>query len=178
MNWIDSVIPWTAPKHSKLFDISRVLLGVFIFYKGVTFTQNSGILFDYLDIFLGQFTDYSGETFSQNSSNFQEISGSLNLIITVFLSFYLTTAHLIGGASLVLGFFTRWMCLMQIPILLAAVFLINLPIGFTSIANSIELGVSIIILIGLVYFFIKGAGEISIDYLRRRDMMQMENHMI
>ena len=150
MNWIDSVIPWTVPKHNKWFDISRILLGAFIFYKGITFTQNSGELFDYLHVLPGEFADFSGNTLTQDSTNLQEMSGSLNLVLTVYLFLYLITAHLIGGAALVLGLFTRWMCLMQIPILLVAVFLINLPKGFISIANSIELSISIVILIGLI----------------------------
>lgn len=177
MNWIDSVVPWTAPKHNKWFDNLRILLGVFIFYKGVTLTQNSGELFNSLNVLLGDFTVSSGESLAQNNPYLLEISGSINFIFA-FLYIYLITAHLIGGASIILGLFTRWMCLIQLPILLIAVFLVNFPKGFVSMANSIELGFSIIILIGLAYYFVMGAGENSLDAVRRRDIQQMEDHQV
>jgi len=103
------------------------------------------------------------------------MSETVNVILAAFLSTYLTTAHLIGGALLAFELFTRWMSLIQIPILFGAVFLVNLPKGFLSMAGNIEFGSSIIVLVGLVFFFVLGAGPNSIDELRRRGMWQMED---
>ena len=149
MNWLDSLEPWAEPKRNKWFDYLRILLGLFIIYKGITFTQNIPEL--------------------------QEMT--VNVMLAAFLSSYVTTAHLIGGALLVLGLFTRWMCLIQIPILLGAVFLVNFPKGFLSMAGNIELGTSIIVLTGLVLFFVMGAGSSSIDELRRRDKQRLEDRV-
>jgi uncharacterized membrane protein YphA (DoxX/SURF4 family) len=44
------------------------------------------------------------------------------------LGHYVVFAHLLGGLWLVLGMFTRAACIVQIPILLAAVFVIKMPI--------------------------------------------------
>jgi putative oxidoreductase len=149
MNLLDSLEPWAAPKRSKLFDYLRILLGLFIVYKGITFTRNIPEL--------------------------QEMSETVNVMLAAFLSSYVTTAHLIGGALLVFGLFTRWMSLIQIPILLGAVFLVNFPKGFLSMAGNIELGSSIIVLVGLVFFLVLGAGENSIDELRRKDKQRLED---
>ncbi len=149
MNWLDSLEPWAEPKRNKWFDYLRILLGLFIIYKGITFTLNIPEL--------------------------QEMTETVNVMLAAFLSSYVTTAHLIGGALLVLGLFTRWMCLIQIPILLGAVFLVNFPKGFLSMAGNIELGTSIIVLTGLVFFFVMGAGSSSIDELRRRDQQRLED---
>ena len=149
MNLLDSLEPWAEPKRNKLFDYLRIILGVFIVYKGVTFTQNITAL--------------------------QEMSETVNVMLSAFLSTYVPTAHLIGGALLVFGLFTRWMTVIQIPILLGAVFLVNFPKGFLLVAGNIELGTSIIVLIGLIFFFFMGAGEISIDAMRRRDKQRLED---
>jgi putative oxidoreductase len=149
MNLLDSMEPWAEPKRNKLFDYLRIILGVFIVYKGVTFTQDITAL--------------------------QEMSETVNVMLAAFLSSYVTTVHMIGGALLVFGLFTRWMCLIQIPILLGAVFLVNFPKGFLSMAGNIEFGTSIIVLIGLVFFFFMGAGANSIDAMRRRDKQRLED---
>jgi uncharacterized membrane protein YphA (DoxX/SURF4 family) len=67
------------------------------------------------------------------------------------------------------------MCLVQIPVLAGAVIFVNYPKGFLSVAGTMEFGTSIIVLIGLVFFFLVGAGQLSIDELRRRDMQRLEN---
>jgi len=148
MNLLDQMEPWAEPKRNKVFDYLRIVLGLFIIYKGVTFTQNI--------------------------TELQQMSETVNIMLAAFLSTYVTTAHLIGGALLAFGLFTRWMSLIQIPILLGAVFLVNFPKGFMSMAGNIELTESIIVLIGLGFFFVMGAGVNSIDELRRRDKQRLE----
>lgn len=149
MNWLDSMEPWAQPKRNKFLDYLRIALGIFIIYKGVTFIQNI--------------------------TELQQMSETVNVMLAAFLSTYVTTAHLIGGALLAFGLFTRWMCLIQIPILLGAVFLVNFPKGFMSMAGNIEFTESIIVLIGLTFFFVMGAGATSIDELRRKDKQRLED---
>jgi uncharacterized membrane protein YphA (DoxX/SURF4 family) len=148
MNLLDSLESWAEPKRFKWFAYLRILLGLFIVYKGITFTQNIPQL--------------------------QEMSTTINVMMAAAMSTYVTTAHLIGGALLTVGLFTRWMCLVQIPILFGAVILINYPKGFLSVAGNIEFGTSVIVLIGLLFFFLIGAGSYSIDEIRRRDMQRLE----
>ena len=47
-----------------------------------------------------------------------------------FLAWYLIVAHLVGGALLVLGLWTRGAALVQVPIMASAVFLLHFGQGF------------------------------------------------
>jgi uncharacterized membrane protein YphA (DoxX/SURF4 family) len=149
MNLLDSLEPWAGPKRRKWFDYLRITLGAFIVYKGILFTQDIPQL--------------------------QELSKTVNVMLAGFLSTYVTSVHMIGGALLVVGLFTRWMCLLQIPILIGAVFFVNYPKGYLSVGGESELGTSIIVLIGLVFFTIFGAGSYSIDEIRRRDKQRLND---
>jgi uncharacterized membrane protein YphA (DoxX/SURF4 family) len=65
-------------------------------------------------------------------------------------------AHIIGGILLILGFLTRFACLIQIPILLGAIIFINLASDGLKPYN--ELFLSVIVLLLLCYFLIAGNG--------------------
>ena len=79
---------------------------------------------------------------------------------------YTEGKEVVGGFFIVIGLFTRWAALIQIPILLGAVFFVNVPKGI--FAGQSELGLSIIILLLLCFFFVEGGGPISMDdYFRR-----------
>lgn len=140
MNLLDRMEPWAEPKRQSWFDYIRIILGLYIVYKGVFFTMNIPLL--------------------------QEMSSAVNIMSTAFLSSFILAVHLIGGALITLGLFTRWMCFLQLPILIGAVFFVNLSDGFSSGG---ELTISIIVLLGLCFFFVFGTGEYSIDAIRRRD---------
>ena len=71
-----------------------------------------------------------------------------------------------GGILIATGLITRWAVIFQIPILLGAVFFVNLPNGFTPI-NS-EPGFSIAVLVLLIFFLFYGSGDFSLDnYLKK-----------
>jgi putative oxidoreductase len=46
------------------------------------------------------------------------------------LAWYLIVAHSVGGTLLILGLWTRWAALAQVPIIASAFFLLHLPQGF------------------------------------------------
>lgn len=148
MNLLDSMEPWAEPKRHKIFDYLRIILGIFIVYKGIIFT---------IDI-----------------PELQTMTAQVSVMLGAFLSTFVTAVHLIGGTLLMLGLFTRWMSLLQIPILAGAVIFVNYPKGFLSVAGTTELSTSIIVLIGLLLFFALGSGEKSIDEIRRRDKKRLE----
>jgi putative oxidoreductase len=60
--------------------------------------------------------------------------------------------------------------LIQLPVLIGAVFLVNAPKGFLSLGNHMELEISLVVMAGLLIFMIFGAGRYSIDEKRRRDV--------
>ena len=70
---------------------------------------------------------------------------------------------------ILLGVYTRFACLIQLPILIGAVFLVNAPKGFLSLGQHMELWLSILVLVGLITFVVFGAGKFSVDAIRRRE---------
>lgn len=140
MGMLHQLQQWSTTHHPKWLVLLRVALGVSLMLKGISFISNNVSL----QILL------QGTSFA-----------SQNWLTTV-----IPWVHLLGGFFIVIGLFTRWSVLVQIPILLGAVFLINIPRG--AFAGQSELGLSIIILVMLCFFFAEGGGPISMDdYFRR-----------
>jgi len=81
---------------------------------------------------------------------------------TALLLHYVMLAHLIGGALLLVGFFTRLAALSQIPILAGAVFIVHRQDGLFAMGQSLEF--SALVLFLLVIFLISGAGRLSLDH--------------
>jgi uncharacterized membrane protein YphA (DoxX/SURF4 family) len=75
------------------------------------------------------------------------------------LGHYIVFAHLVGGLMLAVGLLTRAACIMQIPILIGAIFFINQSM-FRPFQ---EMAVTLICLAGLIYFLIAGNGPWSVD---------------
>lgn len=174
MNWIDSVIPWKVPNQRKIFDFLRILLGLFILYKGVYYALNFNELTRSFTLVFSEINMDMDFGLLRNIILFQEISQNLFLSVLVFMSIYVFVSHIFGGFLLALGLYTRWLCVILLPILFMAVFMVNIPKGISSPGNIIELGTSIIVFTGLIYFFISGAGARSLDELRRRDLNRIE----
>lgn len=131
---------WSITHHPKWLVIVRVALGFSLILKGFYFISNSVYL--------------------QNMLQQSNLSGMdwLKIVIPVL--------HLAGGSLIVAGLFTRWAVLMQIPILLGAVFFVNARHGV--FAGQSELALSLIILVLLGLFFAEGGGPLSLDdYFRR-----------
>jgi uncharacterized membrane protein YphA (DoxX/SURF4 family) len=89
------------------------------------------------------------------------------------IAHYVIPAHLVGGALLAAGLLTRFAAILQLPVLLGAVFYVYAPqvIAFrmTSVEprQSLELAALVLFLLALVAVF--GAGRLSMDHwLARR----------
>ncbi|MBL0358780.1 MAG: DoxX family protein [Chitinophagaceae bacterium] len=124
---------WGDAHHPKWLDIIRIVLGLFLCYKGYDFLQNSSSL--------------TGALSTKTSF------GDFTIIA---LSHYVVFAHIIGGILLVVGFLTRFACLIQIPILLGAIIFISFASDVLKPYN--ELFLSVIVLLLLFYFLIAGNG--------------------
>jgi len=85
------------------------------------------------------------ETFSQSAA-------TLALIVSIL--------SLLCGLFIAVGLFTRVSSIVQIPILIVAIFFVNLK---STAENAFELVLSIIVLILLILFAIKGSGALSAD---------------
>ena len=138
MNLLQKLEFWGSRHHPKWLDIFRFALGIFLVYKGVDFLENMGTMINQMH---GLFTN---------------IYFSLSL-----LGHYIVFAHIVGGLMLAFGFATRAACIMQIPILIGAIFFINSSEGmFNSYSQMI---ITVVCLLGLIYFLIAGNGPWSVD---------------
>lgn len=131
---------------------------------------------DFIRIILGVFITYKGMLFTVNIDGLQSLIGEYDLVFaSIAIAHYVIFAHVLGGALIVFGLFTRVVVAFQIPILIGAVFLVNYPTGFMSVGNHMELEVSIITLLLLIVLFIFGSGSISIDHMRRKEKQKADS---
>jgi len=136
---------WSSKNHPKWLVFLRVALGLCLFIKGIGFIQNSVLLSDSI----------SQTSFIKNAS---------------WLTTLIPWLHLLGGAMILAGLFTRLWCLIQIPILIGAIIFVNAKRGI--FAGESDLMFSVIILILLVFFFIEGGGPLSLDNFLRNPKKQ------
>jgi putative oxidoreductase len=133
----------------------------------------------FLDLFrfaLGAFITYKGLYFITHMQELQMTTSGINIYFAgMTLAHYIVFAHILGGPLILFGLFTRIVCLIQLPILIGAVFMVNAPKGFLSIGQHMELWLSIVVLVGLLIFMVFGAGRYSIDAKRRKEMKEASN---
>lgn len=140
MNLVHKIEHWGDHYHSKATDVIRICLGVIIVMKGITVIMSRDAVYSLL-LDSGKF-DFSS-------------------VLLAGIVHYIVFAHIVGGIFLMVGLLTRFAAVIQIPILLGAIFFVNITKGFTFF-NS-ELWLSIMVLLLLVVFWIIGAGPYSVD---------------
>jgi len=128
----------------------------------------------WLDLFrvvLGLFITFKGFEFMFHLESLESTTEGINMYFSgAALAHYIIFAHAMGGPMIVVGLFTRIACGIQIPILIGAIVFVNFDKGFLHIGSHMELYLSLIVLAGLVVFMIFGAGKFSLDAKRRREM--------
>ncbi|WP_026896849.1 DoxX family membrane protein [Daejeonella oryzae] len=141
MNTVEKIEHWGDVHHAKWLDVIRIILGIIILLKGISFVSDTSVL---------------KELFVQNSV--YSFSGLVAMSLTHIVAF----AHLAGGILIILGLLTRFAVVVQIPVLLGAVFFVNISQGFSPL-NS-ELWLSVLVLFLLILFWIVGSGPYSVDH--------------
>jgi putative oxidoreductase len=132
---------WGDRHHPQWLDFLRILLGLTLIWKGVSFARN-----------LSAFT-------ALMSQSTIPMAVSLSVVAHIIIAF-----HVLGGLFITIGSHTRMFCLLNLPILVVAVFFINLnPHIFRPYA---ELWLSCSVLLGLLCFLIEGDGVISVEHPR------------
>lgn len=144
MNLAQRLEVWGDRHHPKWLDIVRIVLGIFLCYKGIEFLQNMSMLM-----------------------NMMTNSLSFSAFVLILFSHYIVFSHLLGGILLALGLLTRFACLIQIPILLGAIIFVNSSGGVLNPFS--ELLLSILILVLLILFLIIGNGPWSFEWFVQRD---------
>lgn len=125
---------WANAHSYYPLDLLRVGLGVFLFLKGISFMTDP----IQMDVVMQPF-----ETMPAG----------------MFIIHYVVPAHFIGGFLLVIGLFTRWTVISQLPILIGAIL-----VNFIGEMNSHNLLVASIILVVCIFFLFYGSGKHSTDY--------------
>ncbi|MHA4812311.1 DoxX family membrane protein [Flavitalea flava] len=136
MNFVQRIEYWGDRHHPQWLDFLRIALGIFLCFKGVQFLYNMGSMLNLMTskMAFGSFT-------------------------SILMSNYISFAHILGGILLILGVLTRFACILQIPILLGAIFFIGLsPDMYRPFS---ELLLSIVVFLLLVLFLIVGNGKIA-----------------
>ena len=122
--------------HPQWLAICRILLGLALFIKGISFVRD--------------------KSFIRNVFN-----ESLILQDYYWLQTIIPWLNLLCGVFIIIGLFTRLAVLIQIPILIGAIVFVNSKNGIFQ--GESELLFSIIVLILLIVFLLEGGGPLSWD---------------
>lgn len=145
MNLIHKIERWGDRHHPIFLDVIRIILGAFLFLKGIGFMENTAYF----------------KSLIESQSDISISSGWLMALV-----YYVTFVHMVGGVLIALGTLTRFSSIMQIPVVFGAVFFINV---LRSPFNS-DLWSSVATLIFLVVFAVIGSGRLSLDrYLQMQE---------
>ena len=136
---LDNLTEKTNNSQPKWLTILRIALGFILFWRGISFLRDTSNLQQLLQ----------GMSIGMIDKNSQ------------WIAFLITYVNLLGGLFITVGLFTKTSCIVQIPILIGAVFFVNTKSGLNQPAS--ELILSAIVLILLVFFAIKGSGVVSAD---------------
>ena len=137
MNLLQRLEYWGDRHHPRWMDIVRIALGGFLFYKAVDFLYNMSDLVNLMS--------------SQSSF------GSFTYVLA---GHYVVFAHLLGGIFLIFGVLTRFACIIQIPVMLGALFFVRT--NEDMLRPYSQMGITILVLLLLIYFLIAGNGPWSI----------------
>ena len=146
MSAFQQLIGWLDAHRDVAYDLLRIYLGVGLFARGMLFVAAPANSVDAL------------------------MQGTPEAAFTsATLIHYVALAHLAGGLFMAIGLLTRLAALVQIPVLIGAVFLIHFEQGLLTVSQSLEFSALVLFLLVLVFVF--GAGRWSVDYyLFRRDV--------
>ena len=129
----------TSDSQPQWLTIIRIALGLILFWKGISFIRDSSDLQSMLH-------RMSIGAVDKNSQ---------------WIAFMITYVSLLSGLFIAVGLFTKSSCLVQIPILIGAVFFVNTKDGLNQ--STSELILSAVVLMLLILFAIKGSGVLSAD---------------
>ena len=145
MNMPNKISAWDD-KHPFLFLILRVILGLILMIRGIYYLTTIQPLYRLI-----------------RGSSLSELN--LNMPIALFICW----VHILGGTFIILGLLTRISVWAQIPIILGAIFFINLNSGLS--VSFTELLLSIFVLILLILFALTGGGRISMDHYAKGHLL-------
>jgi putative oxidoreductase len=140
MGIVQRVHHWHESRHIFFNLALRIVVGLLLMLKGIYFVSNSQHL----------------EAMVRDTSQ----AWAVNFMVS-----YITFAHMFGGAFIILGLLTRAAVVLQLPIIIGALYYNLAPTAF---GTGAELFLSIVVLVLLVYLLVNGSGRVSMDdYLKK-----------
>jgi uncharacterized membrane protein YphA (DoxX/SURF4 family) len=134
--------------------------------------SNCHLVLDAIRVYLGAGLFFRGLALLVTDTGLQQLTGGAAPSLTTSgIAVYVTTAHLVGGALLTVGLYTRLAALAQLPILVGAVVVVHWQDGLLSANQSLEFSALVLFLLVLVLLF--GGGRWSLD-ARRADATPAE----
>ncbi len=131
---------WIKTHGDLALDLVRMYLGIGLIIKAVYFMYHSDYLMQMMDT-MGSFW-----------------------FAPAILVHYVILAHLVGGVLLTIGMFTRTAALVQLPILMSALFYVHLPQMVTSVEARQSAEFAGLVLFLLAVLSVYGAGRWSVDH--------------
>ena len=129
--------------------------------------SNRHLVLDVVRVYLGAGLFFRGLALALTDTGLQQLTGGAAPSVTTSgVALYVMTAHLVGGALLVVGLYTRLAALVQIPVLAGAVLVVHWQNGLLSANQSLEFSALVLFLLGLVFLF--GGGRWSLDARREQ----------
>ena len=121
---------------------------------------HSNFWFDNVRVLLGVFLIYKGAFFITNNQEFENLIAPIsNFLGGMFTFHYIASAHIMGGIMIIFGLLTRWAIIAQLPILAGAI-LINF-IGEMRLENLL---LALVVFAISIFYTIYGSGKHSADY--------------
>jgi putative oxidoreductase len=142
MKTFEKIELWGNHHNPKWLVIFRIILGLILIWKGVAFILNLDVL----------------AAFLRETGISDKISASVSISVIADL---IIALHLIGGFCIAFGLRTRLFCVLNLPVLIGAVFFLYLKDNI--LKPYAELWLSIPVLLLLICFIIEGNGRVAVE---------------
>lgn len=138
MGSVERLLSWLDDHRDLGMDLVRIYLGVGLFIKGAYFIGHTNVLVE----LMGERGVFS--------------------VGQIAIAHYVAVAHLVGGLFMTAGLLTRIAALVQVPVMLGAVFLVHIQEGLFTKEQTLEFTAMVLFVLLVVAAF--GAGRLSLDY--------------
>jgi putative oxidoreductase len=138
MKFLTKIQVWGDQHHPKWLDYLRIVLGMILMWKGIAFALN---LHAFSILMMG--------------------AGFGTAVSISLIAHIIIVLHIIGGLFIALGTHTRLSCLLNLPVLIVAVFFVNLSANIFKPYS--EFWLSCFVLVALITFSIEGDGVLSVE---------------
>lgn len=128
------------------------------------FENRLGLAYSLIRAFLGFALCIRGFLFMLEPQSLTNLAGEPQ---NFWIFAYTSVGHLLGGFLIGIGLMVRLAALIQIPILVGAVFFIHLRVGLLAFGQSLEL--SVLVLYLLILFFLFGSGDVNLKTIFKKN---------